>query len=192
MLALMPAVVITLSGCWTPPPANIASPTGNPGLVGAILVQETLNTTTEVLSVIPAQRKVVIRGPGGVSLTCKAGPQVANFNELQAGDKVKAIVADEFALFLVKKGPVPSAGAGIAVGEEGKGGLPSGIVLETKDVTARVKSYDSSYRLLSLEYSNGQTKDFKLALHSTIGEVKKGDEVVVRSAESMAVRLEKS
>ena len=191
VLALVPVAIITLSGCSTPAPVTIAAATGNPGLVGATIVVETQHTTTDVLSVSPAHRQVVLRGPKGTSLTCKAGPQVTNFSELQAGDRVKAVVANEFALFLVKNGPVPNAGAGIAVDEEGKGASPGGIVLETKDITARVKSYDSSYRLLTLEYADGQIKAFKLALHSTIGEVKRGDEVVVRIAEPMAVQLER-
>jgi len=190
-LALVPAAALTLSGCWTPP-TDIAAPTGNPSLVGATIVVETLKTTTEVQSVNASQRKVVLRRPNGTTVTCKAGPQVVNLNEIQAGDKVKAIVADEFAIFLVKNGPLPSAGAGIVVDEAGKGALPGGMVLETRDITARAITWDPSYRLLTLEYADGHTGTFKIPLHSMLLDVKKGDDVVVRSAESMAVRLEKS
>ena len=190
MLALMPAAMLTLSGCWTAP-TDISAPTGSPSLVGSTIVVETFKTHMMVQSINASKRQVVLRCKDGTSVACKAGPQVVNFDQIQVGDRVKATVANEFGIFLVKNGPLPSAGAGIVVDEAGKGALPGGIVLETKDITARVISYDRSYRLLTLEYADGHTKAFKIPLHSEMMKVQKGDDVVVRTAESMAVRIEK-
>ena len=88
---------------------------------------------------------------------------------------------DEYGIFLVKNGPLPSAGASILIDEAGTGAMPGGILLETRDITARVISYDPSYRLLSLEYADGHTKTFKIPLHSQMTKVQKGDDVVVRT-----------
>jgi len=190
-LALMPVALVALSGCWTAP-TDISVPTGSPSLAGSTIVVETFKTHMMVQSMNASKRQVVLRREDGTTVTCKVGPQVANFDQIQVGDRVKATVADEYGIFVVKNGPLPSAGVGIVVDETGKGALPGGIVLETRDITARVISYDRSYRLLTLEYADGHTKAFKIPLHSPMMQVQKGDDVVVRTAESMAVRIEKS
>ena len=108
-LALMPAAVLALSGCWTSP-AVISAPTGSPSLVGATILVESFKSTMTVQSVNPSQRKVVLQRKDGTTVTCKVGPEVANFAQLQAGDRVKATVADEFGIFLVKNGPQQADG----------------------------------------------------------------------------------
>ena len=87
-LALMPAAVLVLSGCWTSP-AVISAPTGSPSLVGATILVESFKSPIAVQSVNPSQRKVVLQRKDGTTVTCKVGPQVANFNQVRPGDGSK-------------------------------------------------------------------------------------------------------
>jgi hypothetical protein len=191
MLALVSAAVITWSGCSTPPTITSA-PANDPALAGSRVIVKTVTSKMAVTSIDASQRTVVLRRPNGTTFTCKAGPQVVNFNELQPGDVVEATIVDKSGIFLLKNGPVPSAGAGISVDEASPGTQPGRMVLATQDANARVTSYDRSYRLLVVEYADGQTRSIKLPLHTELESVKRGDDVVVRTAEPMAVRLEKS
>jgi hypothetical protein len=188
VLAFAPASMLALTGCWTPP-TQLASPSGNPSLAGAWAIVETAQYTATVNSVDASQRKVVLRRPDGTTSACKFGPDVVNFNQIQAGDKVKVKVADELAIFLVKNGPLPSAGTGVLVAGAPTGSMPAGLVVETTDSTARVIGVDRSYRLLTLEYADGKTKTVKVPLPNTLEHVNKGDDVVVRATERMVLEV---
>jgi hypothetical protein len=190
VLAFAPAGILALTGCWTPP-SQLASPSGNPSLAGAWTVVETAKYTASVNSVEASQRKVVLLRPDGTTIACKFGPDVVNFNQIQAGDKVKVQVARELAIFLVKNGPLPSAGTGVLVAGSPTGSMPAGLVVETTDSTARVIGVDRSYRLLNLEYANGTTKAVKIPLPNTLKNVNKGDDVVVRATERMVLDVKR-
>ena len=65
------------------------------------------------------------------------------------------------------------------------------VVLETKDYRARIAQIDISYRLWTLEYSDGSRKDFKTPLGVSLEHVQKGDDVVVRATETLAIGLQR-
>ena len=185
-----PIAARTLAGCWTPPQI-LNQPDGAPSLVGGMTFEETATTTATVQSIDADQRQLVLLRNDGSSVTYKAGPQVINFDQIKTGDKVKATVADAIAIFLVKNGPLPSAGQGVVVGRAAKGAMPGGVVLTTQDFSARVIRVDPSYRLLTLEFTDGKIKTFKIPLPFTLQNVRKGDDIVVRSTQTLAVHVEK-
>jgi len=115
---------------------------------------------------------------------------VANFSQLQPGDKVKATITEAATIFLVKNGPPPSAGPGVAVSGLAGGGQLASVVLDTMDAQAKVNKVDPSYRLLTVEYANGSTKDFKVPLPANLENVRPGDEAVVRTTEPLVIRIE--
>jgi hypothetical protein len=75
----------------------------------------------------------------------------------------------------LKNGRVPSTG-----------GKP-----ETLEADAKVLSVDPSYRLLTLQYPNGQAQTFKVGLNVKLLEMEPGDIVVIRTMELIALRVEK-
>jgi len=206
MRAALPlAGVLTLTGCWTAPTV-LAPPAGNPSLAGSMVVVETVKYRATVQSVDASQRKLILKLPDDTTTTCKLGPQIANIDRIKQGDAVKAFVSDQYAVFLVKNGPLPSAGQGVLAEWPAKAdevpvyvapagaatnAMPAGVVLITQDFSARVISADRSYRLLKLEYADGKTKIFKVPLPFTLENVQKGDDLIVRTTEAMAIRLEK-
>ena len=67
VLAFAPAA-LCLTGCWTSPTV-LAPATGNPSLVGSMVVVQTTKTTATVQSVDPATREVVLKRADGTTTT---------------------------------------------------------------------------------------------------------------------------
>ena len=178
--------LLALVGCKSAPVNPLATQT-SASLVGGMPVLQTFTHKAAVTSMIPEQRTLALRTDAGNTITCKAAPQVSNYSQLQVGERVKATVTDMVALFPVKGGQLPSAGSGIEVAGAGE---PAKVVLQTTDSRGRVTKVDPSYRLLTVEYSNGSTKQFKVPLPYTLENIKKGDEIVVRASEPLAIRVE--
>jgi hypothetical protein len=183
---IIPAALLALTGCKTPP-VNPLATESSPTLAGGLPVVGTFCEKAVVTSIIPGERTLALRSDAGKTLTCKAAPQVANFSQLQAGDRVKATVTDATALFLAKNGPPPSAGAGVVVPGSAEAPQSAKVVLQTTDFPGKITKVDPSYRLMTVEYANGGTKEFKVPLPATLESVKPGDEVVVRATELLAI-----
>ncbi len=185
-ITLIPAALLALAGCATPPPNPLAAQT-SPTLAGGLPVVETITEKAAVTSVVPAQRTLALRSMAGITTTCKAAFQVANYDQIQIGDQVNATLTDAVAIFLVKNGPPPSAGAGVTV----TGTQPGEVVLQTTDSPGKVTKVDPSYRLLTVKYADGSTKQFKVPLPNTLENMQKGDAVVVRATEPLVIRIER-
>jgi hypothetical protein len=181
---LLPAVLLGLAGCGTAP-VNPLAIEQSPTLAGGTTVIETFSEKADVTSLVSSRRTLPLRSEAGNTITCKAAPQVANFDQIQVGARVEATITELTALFLAKNGPPPSAGPGVEVESQ-----TAGVVLQTTDSRAKATKVDRSYRLLTVEYANGSTKEFKVPLPHTLKNVQPGDEVVVRSTEPLAIRLE--
>jgi hypothetical protein len=181
--ALIPVALLALTGCGTTPANPLATQPG-PTLAGGMIVVKTSGEKAVVASLAASQRTLALRSSAGTTTTYKVAPEVADFAQLQAGDKVKATVTDASAIFLLKNGPPPSAGAGVTVA-----GQPSSVVLLTTDARAKVATVDRSYRLFKVEYADGSKKEFKVPLPDTLLGVQKGDEVIVRTTEPLAICL---
>ena len=189
-LILILTAALSLTGCWTSPEV-LAPPSGNPSLVGSMVVVETTKMTATVKSVDAARREIQLQRADHAITTLEVGSNVPNFDQIKVGDEVKAKATGEYAIFLVRNGPVPSAGGGVVLSGAAKGGPPAGTMLATEDFNARVIGVDRSYRLLKLEYADGRTKQFKVPLPFTLENVQKGDDVVVRATVEVALRLKK-
>jgi hypothetical protein len=185
-VTLIPAALLALAGCATPP-ANPLAAQSNPSLAGGLPVVETFTQKAAVTSRAPAERTLALRSKAGDTITCKVAPQVADYDQIQVGEQVKATITDAVAIFLVKNGPPPNAGAGVEVAGTQAGSL----VLLTTDTSGKLTKVDPSYRLLTVEYANGSTKEFKVPLPNTLENLQKGDAVVVRATEPLAIRVER-
>jgi len=117
---------------------------------------------------------IVLSFSEGTKATFKPGPQVTNFYQILAGDKIQAKVAQELTIYVLKNGQVP-----------GTGGKPEAVKADAKVLTV-----DPSYRLLTLQYPNGQAETFKVGLNVKLLEMEPGDAVVVRPLELIALRVE--
>jgi hypothetical protein len=171
---LLPVMALALAGCWTAPIANV-QPKGEARLIQRAIPVESVKDRATVQSIDANQRVIVLKFSEGASATFKPGPQVAGFYQIRAGDNVRATVAQELTVYVLKSGQLPGAG--------GKA--------ETIKADAKVLMVDPSYRLLTLQYPNGQAETFKVGLEVKLLEMEAGDDVVVRTMDLVALRVEK-
>ena len=171
---LLLVIALALAGCWTAPTANV-QPKGEARLIQSAIPVESVQHRVTVQSIDADRRIIVLNFSEGATATFKPGPQMANIHQIRAGDKVQATVAQELTIYVLKNGQVP-----------GTGGKP-----ETLEADAKVLSVDPSYRLLTLQYPNGQAQTFKVGLDVKLLEMEPGDIVVIRTMELIALRLEK-
>lgn len=167
------AAALAVSGCWTAPVADI-QPKGEPRLIQSGIGVESVKDRAIVQSVDPGTRTLVLSSRQGASSTYKAAPQVENLDQVKAGDTVRAKVAEELTVYVLRDGQLPGAS-----------GTP-----ETIASDARVLWVDPSYRLLTLRYPDGHDETLKVGLGVKLGEMEAGDDVVIRPLEVRSLQVQ--
>lgn len=172
-LTLMPVAALTLAGCWTPPNADV-QPKGPPGLIQDGIIVESVKDPATVVAVDDGTRTITLKLSDHTTLTCKVGAKVQIPGHIQVGDQVSATVSEELAIYTLDHGR-----------------LPDGTTAETLGVNAKVLMVDPSYRILTLQYPDGQSEKVKPGLGTRMEQMSPGDSVVVRPKEVIAVKIEK-
>lgn len=167
------AAALTVAGCWTAPVANV-QPKGEARLIQAGIAVESVKDPAVVQSVDAGARILVLTPRQGATRTYKAGPQVENLDRIKAGDTVRATVAEELSVYVLRDGQLPAAG-----------GTHESIASD-----ARVLWVDPSYRLLTLRYPDGRDETFKAPLGVKLGEMEAGDDVVIRPLEVRSLQVQ--
>jgi len=171
---LLPIAALALTGCWTPPNANV-QPTGEARLIQDGIATESVKKPATVETVDAVQGTVSLKLADGSTITCKAGPKVKNLEQLKVGDTVKATVVETLAVYVLKNGQVPGAGG----------------AMETIHPNAKVQTVDPAYRLLELQYPDGHVEEVKVGLDARMMEMSPGDDVVVKTGELLAIKVTK-
>jgi hypothetical protein len=179
-------LVVGLCGCVVAV-AQAAEPP-KPRVVFADVVE----VKAKVDSVDQAKRLVTLTTPSGEKLTVKAGPAVKNLDQVKAGDELVVKYFESLALFVRKGGEAASASEAAAVAVAAKGKEPEAVAVETMEYKAKVENVDVTKRTITLKGADGKTKTFKVSEDvKTLAEVKKGDELVLRHTEALAVSVQK-
>jgi len=123
-----------------------------------------------VASVDRGAGTIALRAPGGVKAsTYKIGPKVSSPDDFKTGDLVQATVAEELAVYVLRDDQLPGVAGHVAA-------------------DARVLTVDPSYRLLTLQYPDGQKETVKVPLGTKLEQMEAGDSVVVRPVAVLALR----
>ncbi len=168
---LLAVCLLPIAGCWTPPNANV-QPQGAPGLIQQGIMVESPNNPAIVVAMDLAARTIALEFPDGTTATCEAAPSVKNFDKVRVGDRVKATITKELAIYILDNGR-----------------LPDGATAETLGVNAKVLQVDPSYRLLTLQYPGGLRETVKPGLGAKMEQMAPGDSVVVRPAEITLLKI---
>ena len=158
-------------------------PSGKPGAV----VAQGASITATVEAIDYDKRTVDLKGPKGKVVTLKVGPEAKNFNQVKVGDRVTAKYFESTAIAVRKASEPPFAEETKAVQRAAPGGKPGGVAVETIEMTAKVEDIDYKARTVTLR---GPQKTVTLKVDKDVkrfNEVKKGDEIVVRRTEALAV-----
>jgi hypothetical protein len=159
-------------------------PAGKPGVV----VAEGASITATVEAIDYDKRTVDLKGPKGKVVTLKVGPEAKNFNQVKVGDKVRARYYDATAIYVRKPTDPPFAEQTKAVQVAPPGGKPGAIAVDTTEMTARVEDIDYKTRTVTLRGPQQKTATVKVDKSvKRLNEVKKGDEIVIRHTEAVAI-----
>lgn len=187
LAALASAALLALTACSSTPGEEETAVFETAD--GAVIV-DTFTTTATVSAVDAAKRKVTLQFPGGATTTYQAGPEMVNFGQIQVGDRVRAEVTEEVAVFL-GRGEPPSASAGATVALAPVGAKPGGVLVETRQITARVTSVDVKKRRVGLALPDGTVKQVRVGSRVNLAAVNVGDTVTVQASEGLAISVER-
>jgi hypothetical protein len=183
--ALIVAPMLALGAAWTSP-ALAASP--QPTMVG-----KSMTAVATVESVDPTTRQVLLSGPGGRLLTVTAGPEIRNFDQIQAGDHLVLTFRKAVAVQLAPPGATlpPPAGA-LGAARSARGEMPAGAGFEAVEVTVRVDSVDRRAHTVSFTDPDGVSHTVEVhnpAMIRFTNRLKPGDNVQIDYLQSVSMKL---
>ena len=142
--------MLAFTSCSTEPKGEGAGFTAvQPGEAGGVTVQ-TYKETATVTGVDKATRKVTLVTKDGAKSTVKCGPEVANFDQIEVGDQVKATVTEQLVVFVRNPGDPSGDGSAAAIALAPLGAKPEAVMANTEEITAKVKSIDLKHRKATL------------------------------------------
>jgi hypothetical protein len=157
-----------------------------------IVIADVVEMKTKVDAVDQAKRLVTLTTPDGETVTVKAGPAVKNLDQVKAGDELVVKAYESIALFVRKGSEAPSASETMAVAVAAKGQEPGAVIVDSQEIKATVEAVHPALRKITLKGPDGKKRTFKVHEdYKALGEIKKGDELVVRHTEALAISIEK-
>jgi hypothetical protein len=198
VLSLVPAAVLVCTSCSSTDSSEKGGTAATAsrevstqkGVAGGTVV-DTYQITAKVTAVDHATRHYTLETPDGRKTNYKAGPEVTNFDQVRVGDQVKATVTDSLVVRARAQGEAPSDGETSVVALDPKGGKPGVLMADTTEVTARVKSVDVANHKATLEFPDGTARTVSVRPDVKLSSTDVGREIVFRTTEAVAIRVQK-
>ncbi len=194
MIALVSALALGgLAGSERAAEAWSASATAGAAKAGpGLVVAETSQIKAKVNAVDLDKRLVTVTGPQGNAVTLKVGPGVKNLDQVKPGDELIVRYLESVALFVRRSGEPPAAVEAGAVEVVPKGQKPAATVVDTVEITGTVEAIDYAKRTVTLKGPQGNARTIKVDPSvKRFKEVKKGEQVVARFTEALAISVKK-
>jgi hypothetical protein len=190
-LALLPVAMLALTSCSSPQKGEKTTTVDyQPGVPGGVRV-DTYQETATVTGIDRATRKVTLVSKDGTQTTVKAGPEVANFDQIEVGDQVKTTVTAQLVVSVRKPGEPSDDGVTASAERAPLGAKPAARLESTVEITAKIKSIDVKNQKATLLFPDGTTKTFKVRKDVDLTKQTVGADVVMRVTEEMAISVEK-
>jgi len=160
---------------------------GTPGRVSV----DVIKLTGTVKAVDLDKKTVTVEGSKGRVETIDA-KEARNLDQVKVGDKVTVTYTQALAVFVTKGDEPPSTSDKQTVQLAPKGQKPGGVVARTIQLTGTVQSVDARKRMVDVRVPAGDVRTFKVDPRvKNLSQVKKGDQVVLRYTESVALSVVK-
>jgi len=160
---------------------------GTPGRVSV----DVIKLTGTVKAVDLEKKTVTVEGSGGRVETIDA-KDARNLEQVKVGDKVTVRYTQALAVFVTKGDEPPSTSEKQTVQLAPKGEKPGGVVARTVQLTGTIQSVDAKKRMVDVRVPAGDVRTFKVDPRvKNLSQVKKGDQVVLRYTESVALSVVK-
>ncbi len=159
------------------------------GVPGGVIANITEATAT-VKAVDAGSRKVTLALSGGAEETFVAGPEVANFDQIEVGDELKIKAVESIAVSMLGEDDTAenSAVAGAALAPLGdKPGLLIGGAVE---IHATVESIDLEKRQGTLKFADGETQLVTVRDDVDLTKIKIGDGVKIEIVKALSIVVE--
>lgn len=159
---------------------------------GGVVAVETFTTSATVTAINTKDRKLTLQFPDGKKTTFKATPDMVNFNQVQVGDQVNAVVSEQAVIWLSKnEGPPSSVASGGALLSP-VGTKPAGIAVATVAVTATITAIDAAKGKVTLQFDTGKPQTYKLGKGTNLAGVNVGDQINAVVTEGVALTVTKA
>jgi hypothetical protein len=168
---------------------------------GLAAVRRSTSRST-VLAVDHQQRTATLRRDDGSEVTLDVPPRVRNFDQVQVGDQVTVEYDEATALFVRKPDAASGSSAPTGIGPAGRrsesvqtaplGEKPAGVASRTVELTGEIENVDYDKRTVTVRGPRGNVRTLEVGADVTdLNTVKKGDLVVIRHTEAVAVTVTK-
>jgi hypothetical protein len=156
----------------------------------AVVSATTTTVKGTVESINPITRTITVRSPEGTIVKLKAGKEIRNFEQLKKGDVVTVNYHQATAVALAKPGePITEGAAEVVLAPEKGGDLTRVRTVQTTEV---VQDIDSKKRIVTLKDADGDIHKVKVDEKvQNLDQIKKGDEIVLKSTEAIAISVAK-
>ena len=191
-LLAAPAALLALTSCSSDEPRGEGTSITKiqRGVPGAVMI-DTYQQVSTVTAIDKATRKLTLVARDGTKGTFTASPAVANFDQLEVGDQVKATLTDQLVVFVRNPGEPSGDGAAAVVALAPLGAKPGAVFAHTAEITAKVQSIDVKHQKATLLFPDGTTKTFEVRPDVDLTKQTVGADVVFRTTEALAISVEK-
>ncbi|MGE5851936.1 MAG: hypothetical protein ACM35E_02230 [Deltaproteobacteria bacterium] len=156
------------------------------------VVVEVVKLTGTVKAVDLQNKTVTVEGSGGRTVTVNA-QNARNLDQVKVGDRVNLRFTEELALFVRKSDAQPSATQADVVALAPKGEKPAGLMARTVELTGSVESIDPKKRTVDVKGPAGNVRTFHVdKAVKNFDQIKKGDQIVLRVTEAVALSVVKA
>jgi Cu/Ag efflux protein CusF len=149
----------------------------------------TTTASAVVVAIDPAARTVTLERADGAQRKYRCGPRMANFGQIKVGDRVNATITDAIAVYVRHSDAPPFAAEASMVALAPIGSKPGVVMANTAEVRAKVLAVDQAARTITIE-SPGEMTTFPVDPGVDLKKFKKGDDIVLRVSESLALLVE--
>ena len=138
-------------------------------------------------------RQLTLKTKNGDMLPLDVGPEVHRLKDVKKGDQLKIDYLESVAVMVADShATIDSTEASGRVVVRNKTKKPSGTAVETHVATATVEMIDAKKRKATLKGPDGSTFDVDIAPDvQNLENVKKGDQVLVKYTQSLAMTVSK-
>lgn len=149
-----------------------------------------IDAVVVVRSVNQQARTVTLQGPRGNLFSMRVPPEAQNLDQVYAGARFHVRYLESVAVFISPVGGEPAAGEASAMELAEKGATPGGIIVNVKQIQARVEAIDYNARTVVLSGPQGNAVELAVDQRvQRLNEIKPGDIVVVRYTEALAMKM---
>ena len=151
-------------------------------------ISRTVTVSAVIKAIDHKTRSVTLRSETGEEETFTAGPDVTRFDQLKAGDTIRATYAESLVVQVRKPGGAAGATAAMTAGRTKD--TPGGYVGAVQTATVTVKSVDMAAGSITVSTNDGRTATRKVADKKNLEGIKPGDQLDITYTQSLLVNAE--